>query len=178
MEESHPLSERLLEAEGELCWLLPSLAIQDSHNAFCLYLARAIWQGRLGNVVLFTTEQRLEIISVQLLSCVWLFVTPWTVVWQASLPSPTPGACSNSCPSSWWCRPTISSNTLAIWCEELTHWKRPWCWERLNAGREGDDRGWDGWMASHLRLERDESNKSQHKTQDSKGCFRLNYIMP
>ena len=36
-------------------------------------------------------------------------------------------------------------NTLATWCEELTHLKRPWCWERLKAG-EGDDRGWDGWM--------------------------------
>ena len=32
--------------------------------------------------------------------------------------------------------------------EELTHWKRPWCWERLGAGGKGDDRGWDGWMAS------------------------------
>ena len=32
-------------------------------------------------------------------------------------------------------------------CEELTHWKRLWCWEGLGAG-EGDDRGWDGWMAS------------------------------
>ena len=41
-----------------------------------------------------------------------------------------------------------SSNTLSTWCEELTHWKRPWCWERLKAGEEGDDRGWDGWMAS------------------------------
>ena len=29
--------------------------------------------------------------------------------------------------------------------EELTHWKRPWCWERLKVGGEGDDRGWDGW---------------------------------
>ena len=29
-----------------------------------------------------------------------------------------------------------------------THWKRPWCWERLRAGREGGDRGWNGWMAS------------------------------
>ena len=37
-------------------------------------------------------------------------------------------------------------NSLATWCEELTHWKRPWCWERLRAGGEGDDRGWDGWM--------------------------------
>ena len=40
------------------------------------------------------------------------------------------------------------TNTLATWWEELTHWKRPWCWERLETGGEGDDRGWDGWMAS------------------------------
>ena len=46
-----------------------------------------------------------------------------------------------------WCW-MWSANTLATWCEELTHWKRPWCWERLNTGREGNDRGWDGWMAS------------------------------
>ena len=39
------------------------------------------------------------------------------------------------------------ANTLATWREEMTHWKRPWCWERLKAG-EGDDRGWDGWIAS------------------------------
>ena len=37
---------------------------------------------------------------------------------------------------------------LATWCEEVTHWKRPWCWERLKAGGEGDDPGWDGWTAS------------------------------
>ena len=36
-------------------------------------------------------------------------------------------------------------------CEELTHWKRLWCWERLGAGRRGDNRGWDGWMASLTR---------------------------
>ena len=40
-----------------------------------------------------------------------------------------------------------SSNTLVTWCEELIHWNRPWCWEGLGAGVEGDDRGWDGWMA-------------------------------
>ena len=34
------------------------------------------------------------------------------------------------------------------WWKELTHWKRPWYWERLKAGEEGDDRWWDGWMAS------------------------------
>ena len=36
----------------------------------------------------------------------------------------------------------------ATWCKVWTHWKRPWCWERLKAGGEGDNRGWDGWMAS------------------------------
>ena len=37
------------------------------------------------------------------------------------------------------------------WCEELTNLKRPWCWERLRAGGEWDDRGWDGWMVSLTR---------------------------
>ena len=49
-----------------------------------------------------------------------------------------------------WCW-SWNSNTLATSCEELTHGKRPWCWEGLGAGREGDDRGWDGWMASLTR---------------------------
>ena len=37
---------------------------------------------------------------------------------------------------------------MRSWCRELTHLKRPWCWERLRAGGEGDDRGGDGWVAS------------------------------
>ena len=49
-----------------------------------------------------------------------------------------------------WCW-SWNSNTLATWCQERTHLKRPWCWEREKAGREGDDRGWDGWMASPTR---------------------------
>ena len=49
-----------------------------------------------------------------------------------------------------WCW-SWSSNTLATWCREPTHWKRPWCWERLKAGGEGDNRGSDGWMASPTR---------------------------
>ena len=45
---------------------------------------------------------------------------------------------------SWkdWCW-SWSSSTLATWCKKLTHWKRPWCWERLKAKEEGDSRGWD-----------------------------------
>ena len=41
----------------------------------------------------------------------------------------------------------LKSNTLATWCEELIHLKRPWCWERFKVGGEGDDRGLGGWMA-------------------------------
>ena len=40
---------------------------------------------------------------------------------------------------------------LTTWCKELTHWKRPWCWERLKARGEGDNREWDCWMASPTR---------------------------
>ena len=46
-----------------------------------------------------------------------------------------------------WCW-SRNFNTLATWCKELTHLKRSWCWERLKVGREGDGRGWDGWIAS------------------------------
>ena len=83
----------------------------------------------------------------------WCF---WTVVWRRLLRVPWTERRSNrsilkeiSHEIHWkgWCW-SWNSNTLATWCKELTHWKRLWCWERLKAGGEGDDRGWDGWMAS------------------------------
>ena len=43
-------------------------------------------------------------------------------------------------------RTDAEAETPILW--PPTHWKRPWCWEGLGAGGEGDDRGWDGWMAS------------------------------
>ena len=46
----------------------------------------------------------------------------------------------------FWCW-SWSSNSLATWYEELTHWKRSWCWKRLKVGGEGDDREWAGRMA-------------------------------
>ena len=49
-----------------------------------------------------------------------------------------------------WCW-SWNSSTLGTSGEELTHWKRLWCWEGLGAGGEGDNRGWDGWMASLIR---------------------------
>ena len=44
-----------------------------------------------------------------------------------------------------------NSSTLATSCKELTHWKGLWCWDGLGAGGEGENRGWDGWMASSTR---------------------------
>ena len=49
-----------------------------------------------------------------------------------------------------WCW-SWNCNTLATWCKELNHWKTSWCSERLKAGGEWDNRGWDGWMASRTR---------------------------
>ena len=80
-------------------------------------------------------------LKVKSLSRVWLLATPWTSAYQAPLSR------KSVLNIHWkdWC---WSSSTLTTWCEELTYWKRPWCWERLKAGGEGDNRGWDGWMAS------------------------------
>ena len=76
-----------------------------------------------------------------------LLRVPWTArrANQSILKEISPGCSLEGLMLSW------SFNPLAIWCEELTPWKRPWCWERLKAGGEGDDRGWDGWMASPTR---------------------------
>ena len=49
-----------------------------------------------------------------------------------------------------WCW-SWSSNNLATRCEQLTHWKRPWCWEKPKAEGEEGDRGWEGWIASPIQ---------------------------
>ena len=76
-----------------------------------------------------------------------LLRVPWTVRRsnQSILKDISP-----ECSLKDWCW-NWNFNTLATWCKELTHWKRPWWWERLKVGGEGDDRGWDGWMASLTR---------------------------
>ena len=79
----------------------------------------------------------------------------WTVVLEKTLESPLD--CKEIQPvhsedQTWdffgrkwyW---SCNSSTLVISCEELTDWKRLWCWEGLEVEGEGNDRGWDGWMA-------------------------------
>ena len=103
------------------------------------------------------SEFKVMCVCAELLHCVWLFVTQYTVACQAllsmgfstqeywgGLPCPPTGDLSD---------PGIAPSSLMslMSCEEVTHWKRPWCWEGLGAGGEGDNRGWDGWMASPTR---------------------------
>ena len=74
----------------------------------------------------------------------WCGRVPWTARRsnQSILKEISPGCLLEGLMLKW------NSNSLATWWEELTYLKRPWCWERLKSGREGDNRGWDGWMAS------------------------------
>ena len=83
----------------------------------------------------------------------WCF---WAVVLEKTLESPLGARRSNQsilkeispgC-SLEGLRLKLKLQYFATSREELTHWKRLWCWEVLGAGGEGDDRGWDGWMAS------------------------------
>ena len=78
----------------------------------------------------------------------WCWRRLWRVPWTEGDPT-NPSSRKSVLNIHWkdWCW-SWNSNTLATWCKELTHLKRPWCWERLRAGGEGDDRGWDGLMAS------------------------------
>ena len=65
-----------------------------------------------------------------------LLRVPWTARRsnQSILKEISPGSSLEGLCWSW------NSSTLVNWCDELTHLKRPWCWERLRAGGEGDDR--------------------------------------
>ena len=62
------------------------------------------------------------------------------------------------------------SNTLATWFKGPAHWKRPWCWERLRAGGEGDKRGWGGWVASLTQWTWVWANSGRQLIQGSLAC--------
>ena len=66
----------------------------------------------------------------------------------ASVPLPAEGRSSPTNTPVSCVLPSFVSNTLVTWCEELTHLKSPWCWGKLKAGAEGDNKRWDSWMAS------------------------------
>ena len=83
----------------------------------------------------------------------WCF---WTVVLEKTLESPLdnkeikPVHPKGDQPWIFTGRTDAKAEAPILWPPDanLTHWKRPWSWERLKARGEGGDRGWDGWMAS------------------------------
>ena len=96
---SHSLLERIFQTQG----LNPGLL----HCRWILYHLSHMNPFQVPPMELFSPFS-----SVQSLSHVRLFATPWTAALQASYPSPTPGVYSNSCPLSQWCHPTISSSVI------------------------------------------------------------------
>ena len=122
----------------------------------CHGVILGVWKGQAVNMnvlgmVLWS--------SVQSLSHVWPFMTPWTAARQVPCPSPTPGACSNSCPSRRWCHPTVSPfdshrwylshrillGALRGWCHDAhfadgDHWDSERWWT-LSSGAEPEQEG-------------------------------------
>ena len=87
----------------------------------------------------------------------WCF---WTVLLEKTLESPLdckeiqPVHSEGDQPWDFFGRNEAKAETLVLWpphVKSWTHWKRLWSWEGLRAGGEGDNRGWDGWMASAIR---------------------------
>ena len=79
----------------------------------------------------------------------------WTVVLEKSLESPLDSKeiqpVHPKGDQSWIFIGRTDAETPILWPPDVKtcpHGKRLWCWERLKAGGEGDNRGWDGWMAS------------------------------
>ena len=120
------------------------------------------------------------------LSRVQLFVTPWTAACQASRPSPTPGVHSNSCPSSRWCHPPISSSVIPLppppapnpsqhqslfqWVNSLHEWPMYWSYSfSISPSKEHQDWSpleWTGWISSQSKgLSRVFSNTTVQKHQ-------------
>ena len=95
-------------------------------------------------------------IVVHLLSHVWLFATPWTAAHQASL---SPGVCSNSCPLSWWCHPTISSSVTLFSCLQSFQASRVFASE----------------LAHHIKWPTSEASTSASVLMNFKGWFPLGF---
>ena len=69
-----------------------------------------------------------------------------------------------------WC---WNSNTLATWCEQPTHWKRPWCWERLKAKGEGGSRRWDGQIPQPTQRTWTGANSGRYWSTEEPGVLQF-----
>ena len=92
-------------------------------------------------------QRKLSTKGLMLLNCA-VGKDSWEPLGQQGDPtSPSKGRSVLGVHWSDWCW-SWNSKTVATSGKELTHWKRSWSWEGLGARGEGDNRGWDGWMAS------------------------------
>ena len=121
LNQEDPLEEGVANHSSTLAWRIPwteepgdlqSLESQRvGHDWSDLAYMQASKRSSMFHVASFPNSSHIS--SVQSLSCVRLFVTPWIVAHaRLPCPSPTPGACSNSCSSSRWCHPIISSSVV------------------------------------------------------------------
>ena len=85
--------------------------------------------------------------------CFWTLVLEKTLECALVCKEIQPVYSKGDQPWDFFGRNDAKAETPVVWPPhvELTYWKRLWCWEELGAGGEGDDRGWDGWMASLTR---------------------------
>ena len=141
---SHEIKRRLLLRRKVMTNLDSTLKIRD------LTLPTKVRPAMVFPVVMYGCEswtvkkaERWRIDAFELWCWRRLLRVHWTARRsnQSILKETSPGCSLEGLSWSW------NSNTFTTWCEELAHLKRPWCWERLRAGGEGDNRGWDGWMA-------------------------------
>ena len=88
------------------------ISLRCSRSSWWMFIE---WMGKYPRKISknkFFWDNRVQFSSIQSLSLVWLFVTPWTTTCQVPCPLPTPGVYPNSCPLSWWCHQTISFSVV------------------------------------------------------------------
>ena len=167
---------------------LRRIKIETTTQETCYFWSLAIgdgkWKQRLDNKPIFQCHYE-SIQSVQSLSCVWLFVTPWTAAPRLPCPSATPRACSNSCPLSRWCHPAISSSVVPF-SSHLQSFLAPGSFQMSQFSASGGQRigvsasasvlpmniqdwflwGWTGWVSLQSKgLSRVFSNTTVQKHQ-------------
>ena len=146
---SHEIKRHLL--LGKNIWKNLDSILKSRHVTLPTKVKTMVFPVVMYRCERWTIKKRLSTEELMLLNC-GVGGDSWESLWQ-------PGdATSQSSREStlnilwkdWFC--SWTSNNLPTWCEELTHWKRRWCWERLKSGRIGDDSEWDGSMASLTQM--------------------------
>ena len=143
----HKIKRRLLLGRKVIINLNSILKSRDITMLTKVYLIKAMFFSCSHGWMWVWPYRKLNAKKFMLLKC-GVVEDSWESLGQQGDP-PSPSYRKSVLHIHWknWCW-SWNSNTLATWCEEVTYLKRPWCWERLRVGGEGDDRGWDGWMAS------------------------------